>query len=185
MGARCAAITDKVLFDLRDMAPLHNPLSLVCRHSAPAQICRLSHKGSATGTFRPLVPKDLRQQVFDHLRGCPPGNTGNPLPHRLQLGMERTVHGCHCMGERMSALPTGQGTPPRPGTSTAHTGADAPLGESVIWIMNSFRELAPPYPLPKASVCPSNLDPGGEGTLASWGGGGGVKSDDRPETPSF
>jgi hypothetical protein len=41
--------------------------------------------------------------------------------------MERTVYGCHRLGESLSTLPAGQGTPPRSGTALAHTCAYAPF----------------------------------------------------------
>jgi transposase InsO family protein len=74
----CAAIADKTPFDLRDMAlrQILCPEVQSLRSSPGLRI--LTQKvgdldllgDAATGTFRPLVPRDLRRQVFDHLHGA-------------------------------------------------------------------------------------------------------------------
>jgi transposase InsO family protein len=62
--------------------------------------------------------------IILHPATAPPTREwGQPAPHRLQVRMERTVHGRHRLGKRMPALPVGQGTPPCPGTPAAHTRA--------------------------------------------------------------
>jgi len=77
-AAICAAITDHSPLNLRDMAlrqilcpqvqTLRNHPGLLI---VTQQVGDLSLLGDAsTGTFRPLVPLELRRQVFDHLHGA-------------------------------------------------------------------------------------------------------------------
>jgi hypothetical protein len=74
----CAAIAAKAPFDLRDMAlcQILCPEVLSLRSSPELRIVTqkvgdLDLLGNAaTGTFRPLIPRDLRRQVFDHLHGA-------------------------------------------------------------------------------------------------------------------
>ncbi len=74
----CAAIADKAPLDLKDMAlrQILCPQLQVLRSSPGLRIITqkvgdLDLLGdSSTGKFRPLVPRDLRQQVFEHLHGA-------------------------------------------------------------------------------------------------------------------
>jgi hypothetical protein len=73
-----AAITDKALFDLRDMAlrQILCPEVQSLRSSPELRIATqkvgdLDLLGDAVmGKFQPLVPRDLCRQVFDHLHGA-------------------------------------------------------------------------------------------------------------------
>ncbi len=78
----CAAVADKSPLDLKDMAlrQILCPQVQALRSSPGLRI--ITQKvgdldligDSSTGTFRPLVPRDLRRQVFEHLHGAaPPG----------------------------------------------------------------------------------------------------------------
>jgi cleavage and polyadenylation specificity factor subunit 1 len=73
----CAAIVDKSPLDLKDMA-LHQILcpQVQALRSSPGLRIITQKVGdldligdSSTGIFRPLVPRDLRRQVFEHLHG--------------------------------------------------------------------------------------------------------------------
>jgi hypothetical protein len=73
----CAAIADRSPLDLKDMA-LRQILcpQVQALHSSPGLRIITQKVGdldligtSSTGTFRPLVPRDLRRQVFEHLHG--------------------------------------------------------------------------------------------------------------------
>jgi hypothetical protein len=74
----CAAIADKSPLDLKDMAlrQILCPQVQALRSSPGLRI--ITQKvgdldligDSSTGTFRPLVPRDLRRQVFEHLHGA-------------------------------------------------------------------------------------------------------------------
>jgi hypothetical protein len=74
----CAAIADKAPLDLKDMAlcQILCPQVQALRSSPGLRIITqkvgdLDLLGdSSTGTFRPLVPRDLRHQVFKHLHGA-------------------------------------------------------------------------------------------------------------------
>ncbi len=73
----CAAIADRSPLDLKDMAlrQILCPQVKALRSSTGLRI--ITQKvgeldlivDSSTGTFRPLVPRDLRPQVFEHLHG--------------------------------------------------------------------------------------------------------------------
>jgi hypothetical protein len=74
----CAAIANRAPLDLKDMA-LHQilcPQVQVFRSSPGLRIITLKVGvldligDSSTGTFRPLVPRDHRRQVFEHLHGA-------------------------------------------------------------------------------------------------------------------
>ena len=74
----CTAIADKAPFDLRNMT-LHQILcpEVQSLRSSPGlgifrqKVSNLDLLGDAAlGTFRPLVPRDLHQQVFDHLHSA-------------------------------------------------------------------------------------------------------------------
>ncbi len=74
----CAAIADRSPLDLKDMA-LHQILSAQVQalRSSPGlriitqKVSDLDLIGhSSMGVFRPLVPRDLRRQVFEHLHGA-------------------------------------------------------------------------------------------------------------------
>ncbi|MFN9958134.1 MAG: hypothetical protein ACK55I_33945, partial [bacterium] len=74
----CAAVADKAPLDLRDMAlrQILCPQVQALRSSPGPRIIAqkvgdLDLLGdSSTGTVRPLVPRDLRRQVFEHLHGA-------------------------------------------------------------------------------------------------------------------
>jgi transposase InsO family protein len=74
----CAAVADKAPLDLKDMAlrQILCPQVQALRSSPGLRIITqkvgdLDLLGdSSTGTFRPLVPRDLRRQVFEHLHGA-------------------------------------------------------------------------------------------------------------------
>ncbi len=76
----CAAIADKVPLDLKDMALRQILCPQVQALRATPGLRIITQKvgdidllgDSSTGTFRPLVPRDLRQQVFEHLHGAAP-----------------------------------------------------------------------------------------------------------------
>jgi hypothetical protein len=73
----CAAIADRAPLDLKDMAlcQILYPKVHALRSSPGLRI--ITQKvgdldligDSSTGTFRPLVPRDLRRQVFEHFHG--------------------------------------------------------------------------------------------------------------------
>jgi len=73
----CAAIADKAPFDLRDMTLRQVLCPEVQSLRSSPELRIVTQKvgdldlfgDAATGTFRPLVPRDLRRQVFDHLHG--------------------------------------------------------------------------------------------------------------------
>jgi transposase InsO family protein len=74
----CAVVADKSPLDLKDMA-LRQILCLQVQalRSSPGLRIITQKVGdldligdSSTGTFRPLVPRDLRRQVFEHLHGA-------------------------------------------------------------------------------------------------------------------
>jgi hypothetical protein len=123
-------------FDLKDMAlrQILCPKVQTLRSSQGLQIITqkvgdLDLIGDATrGAFRPHgvqgpPPAGIRSPA----RGQQPWHVGNPPPHPLEVRMERTVHGCHCLGKGLPALPAGQGTMPCPGTAAAHSGPHTPL----------------------------------------------------------
>ncbi len=74
----CAAVGDKAPLDLKDMAlrQILCPQVQALRSSPTLRIITqkvgdLDLLGdSSTGTFCPLVPRDLRHQVFEHLHGA-------------------------------------------------------------------------------------------------------------------
>ncbi len=95
----CAAVADKAPLDLKDMAlrQILCPQVQTLRSSPGLRI--ITQKvgdldllgNSSTGTFRPLVPRDLRRQVFEHLdraalaggrptTSSPPGMYGKASP---------------------------------------------------------------------------------------------------------
>jgi len=74
----CAAITDKAPFEFRDMTLRQILCPEVQSLCSSPELRIVTQKvgdldlfsNAATGTFRPLVPRDLRRQVFDHLHGA-------------------------------------------------------------------------------------------------------------------
>jgi hypothetical protein len=96
----CAAIADRSPLDLKDMAlrQILCPQVQALRSSPGLRIITQKVSDldligdSSTGTFHPLVPRDLRQQVFEHLHGTanlaggrlaassPPGMYGKVSP---------------------------------------------------------------------------------------------------------
>ncbi len=74
----CAAITDKSPLDLKDMAlrQILCPQVQALRSSPGLRIITQKVSDldligdSSTGIFRPLVPRDLWRQVFEHLHGA-------------------------------------------------------------------------------------------------------------------
>ncbi len=103
----CAAIADKSPLDLKDMA-LRRILCPQVQALGPSPGLRIITQkvgdldligDSSTRTFRPLVPRDLRRQVFEHLHGAahpgrratrrpssPPGTYGKVSPQMSQPG---------------------------------------------------------------------------------------------------
>ena len=85
----CAAVADKAPLDLRDMAlrQILCPQVQALRSSPGLRIIAqkvgdLDLLGdSSTGMFRPLVPRDIRRQVFEHLQGA--AHPGRRATHRL------------------------------------------------------------------------------------------------------
>ncbi len=85
----CAAIADRSPLDLKDMALRQNLCPQIqTLRSSPG--LRIITRRSATSTslathppeiFRPLVPRDLWQQVFEHLHGT--AHPGRRVPRRL------------------------------------------------------------------------------------------------------
>jgi transposase InsO family protein len=85
----CAAIANKSPLDLKDMAlrQILCPQVQALRSSLGLRI--ITQKvgdldligDSSTGVFRPLVPRDLRRQVFEHLHGA--AHPGRRAPRRL------------------------------------------------------------------------------------------------------
>ncbi len=83
----CAVIANRLPLDLKDMAlrqilcpqvqalPASPGLRIIIH-----KVCDLDLMGdSSTGTFRPLVPRDLLRQVFKHLHGTAhPGRRATP-----------------------------------------------------------------------------------------------------------
>jgi hypothetical protein len=74
----CAAIANRAPLDLKDMAlrQILCPQVQVFRSSPGLRIITRKFGvldligDSSTGTFRPLMPRDLRRQVFEHLHGA-------------------------------------------------------------------------------------------------------------------
>ncbi len=115
----CAAIADRSPLDLKDMALRQILCPQVQALRSSSGLCIITQKvgdldligDSSTGTFRPLVPRDLRRQIFEYLhRTTHPGRRAN-----RRLISSRYVwkgHRCHRLGEGLPGLPAGQGPPP-------------------------------------------------------------------------
>ncbi len=109
--------------------------------SVPAQGCASSHRRSATltssathpqylihGTFRPLVPRDLRRQIFEHFHGT--AHPGRRATRRLissryvwkGLSTDVTAWAKACLGCQRA-----KGPPPCNGTSSTHPGTHPPF----------------------------------------------------------
>jgi hypothetical protein len=71
----CTAIADRAPLDLKDMALRQILCSQVQALCSSPGLCIITQsvsnldliRDSSTGTFRPVVPRDLRRQVFEHL----------------------------------------------------------------------------------------------------------------------
>jgi hypothetical protein len=126
----CAAIADRspwisrIWPSARSSAPRY-------KLSVPAQGCASSHRRSATLTSSATHPRHLPPAGAEgpsatdfrtFPRNPPPWPAGNLPPHLLQVCVERSLHGCHRLGEGLPGLPAGQGPPPCTGTSSTHPG---------------------------------------------------------------
>jgi hypothetical protein len=132
----CAAVADKSPLDLKDMAlrqilcpqvqALRSSLGL---HIITQKVGDLDLIGdSSTGTFRPLVPRDLAATgIRTPPWSRPPWQAGDSPPHLFQVCMERSLHRGHSLGKGLPRLPAGQNSPPCTGTSSTHSSTLSPF----------------------------------------------------------
>jgi hypothetical protein len=73
----------------------------------------------STGVFRPLVPIQYREAVFQ----SPPRSAGDMPPHRRSVLLATDGQGHNTNGQGLLVLPAGQGSQTRPPTASRDTGS--------------------------------------------------------------